>query len=35
MQYPNFVFDKKKKLWFAKFFALKKHILGMGSQMNP
>ena len=29
MQYPNFVFDKKKKSWFVKFLTFKKHVLGM------
>ncbi len=29
MQNPNFVFGKKKKAWFAKFFTFKNHILGM------
>ena len=29
MQNPNFVFGKKKKVWFAKNFAFKKHVLRM------
>jgi hypothetical protein len=29
MQNPNFVFNKKKKTWFAKIFAFKNHFLGM------
>jgi hypothetical protein len=29
MQNLNFVFVKKKKVWFAKIFTLKSHVLGM------
>ena len=29
MQNPNFIFDKKKKAWFAKNFAFKNQVLGI------
>ncbi len=35
MQNPNFVFGKKKKAWFAKNFAFKKHGKTMDSRMDP
>ncbi len=29
MQNPNFVFGKKKKVWFVKKFTFKNHVLGI------